>query len=71
MPAQHVDEIEYLPVELDAHDVLIAEGVPSESFIDDDSRSTFHNAHEFHSLYQDQAPRRRGTSLRAASGGGL
>ncbi len=27
--------------------MLLAEGAPSESFVDDDSRAMFHNAHEF------------------------
>ena len=44
-------EVEYFHVELDSHDVLLAEGAPSESFMDDDSRGVFHNAHEFEGLY--------------------
>ena len=40
-------------VELDTHDVLLAEGAPSESYLDDDSRGMFHNAHEFAVLYPD------------------
>ena len=51
--AERVDEVEYFHVELDTHDVLIAEGALSESFIDDDSRGMFHNAHEYRTLYTD------------------
>jgi hypothetical protein len=51
--AAHVESVEYLHVELDTHDVIIAEGAPSESFIDDDSRAMFHNAHEYGTLYAD------------------
>jgi len=49
--ADDVDETEYFHIELDTHDVIIAEGALSESFIDDDSRDTFRNADEFHALY--------------------
>ena len=34
--------VEYFHVELAAHDVIFAEGAPSESFVDDDSRGMFH-----------------------------
>jgi ELWxxDGT repeat protein len=53
--AEHVDKVEYFHIELDTHDVIIAEGAPSESFIDDDSRGMFHNAHEYRSRYPDAA----------------
>ena len=46
--------MEYFHVELDTHDVIIAEGAPSESFIDDDSRGMFHNAQEYDTLYADE-----------------
>ena len=36
--AERVDSVEYFHIELDSHDVIIAEGALSESFIDDDSR---------------------------------
>jgi Hint domain len=49
--AERVEKIEYFHIELDTHDVIIAEGALSESFIDDDSRGTFHNAHEYRLLY--------------------
>ena len=39
-------QVEYIHVELDAHDVILAEGAPSESFLDDGSRAMFQNAAE-------------------------
>jgi hypothetical protein len=53
-----VDPICYFHIELDAHDVIFAEGAPTETFVDCDSRGMFHNAHEFAALYpNDTAPR--------------
>jgi hypothetical protein len=40
-------EIEYFHVEVDTHDILLAENTPAESFVDDDSRGMFHNASEW------------------------
>jgi hypothetical protein len=48
--------IEYVHLELDTHDVLLAEGAHSESFVDDDSRMMFSNAVEFFELYGDTSP---------------
>ncbi|KXV36119.1 hypothetical protein AD936_14650, partial [Gluconobacter japonicus] len=47
------DQISYIHIELETHDILLAEGAPSESFIDDGSRGMFHNAHEYSELYPD------------------
>ena len=51
--AQNVDKVEYFHIELDSHDVIIAEGALSETFIDDDSRGMFHNAQDYDALYGD------------------
>ncbi len=51
--AAHAESVEYFHVELDSHDVIIAEGALAESFLDDDSRGMFHNAHEYDTLYAD------------------
>jgi probable HAF family extracellular repeat protein len=51
--AEGVDLVDYFHLELDSHDVILAEGAWSETFIDDDSRCVFHNAHEFTALYPD------------------
>jgi hypothetical protein len=52
--AESVESIEYFHVELDTHDVLIAEGALAESYIDDDNRLLFHNAREYRENYSDQ-----------------
>jgi hypothetical protein len=51
--AEQIRTVEYFHVELDSHDVIIADGALSESFVDDDSRGMFHNAHEYRSLYPE------------------
>ena len=63
VPAQHLvngntvtrelglERVDYVHIELDSHDVLLAEGAPSESFVDDDNRGMFHNADEWDALY--------------------
>ena len=53
MQADRADNVEYFHIELETHDVIIAEGALSETFIDDDSRFMFHNAQEYHALYSD------------------
>jgi glycosyltransferase involved in cell wall biosynthesis len=49
-------QVTYFHIELDSHDVLLAEGAPAESFLDDNSRGLFHNAREYRVLYPDEAP---------------
>jgi hypothetical protein len=51
---------EYFHIELATHDIILAEGALSESFVDDDSRQLFHNASEYAELYPDE-PRRDAT----------
>jgi uncharacterized repeat protein (TIGR03803 family) len=45
--------VEYFHVELETHDVILAEGAPSETFVDDDSRATFQNLASYRELYPD------------------
>ena len=52
---RRLDQVDYVHVELESHDVIFAEGAPSETFLDDDSRGMFHNAAEFATLYPGQA----------------
>src|SRR5262249_50670538 len=40
---EDVAHVRYFHVELDAHDVLLAEGLPCESYLDDGNRSAFAN----------------------------
>ena len=46
-----VDAVSYFHVELDSHDILLAEGAAAESFVDDDSRLMFQNAASYAALY--------------------
>jgi autotransporter-associated beta strand protein len=51
--AESVEQVEYFHIELENHDVIVAEGALAETFIDDDSRGMFHNAPEYRTLYTD------------------
>jgi len=53
--AEAVERVDYFHVELETHDIVLAEGAPSETFVDDDSRGMFQNAAEFRLLYPDAA----------------
>jgi Hint domain/Domain of unknown function (DUF4214) len=54
--AERIEKVEYFHIELETHDVIVAEGALSESFIDDDSPGIFHNAHEYSTLYAGEQP---------------
>ncbi len=49
--SDRVEKIDYFHVELDSHDVLLAEGASSEGYIDDGSRGIFHDVTDFTRLY--------------------
>jgi Hint domain len=49
------ERVEYIHVELETHDVIIAEGALAESYIDDDNRLLFQNAHEYREKYAEVA----------------
>ncbi len=48
--------VDYFHVELDAHELILAEGAAGETFMDDASRTMFDNAAEYTALYGDEAP---------------
>ena len=48
-----LDRVDYFHVELDRHEVLLAEGAPSESFLEDGNRGQFHNPAEYGAMYPD------------------
>jgi hypothetical protein len=50
-------EVTYLHLEFDSHAVILAEGAAAESFVDDESRGMFDNAHEFGELYPAHVPK--------------
>jgi len=52
-----VATLEYFHLELDTHDVILAEGALSESFVDDGGRDMFQNAGEYRVLYPNALPR--------------
>jgi hypothetical protein len=52
-----VEQVHYFHIELDTHDVIVAEGALSETFVDDDSRGIFHNAASYRAIYPDAEAR--------------
>ncbi len=52
-----VENVSYFHIELESHDVLLAEGLPAESFLDCGSRSGFANCDNFVELHPTFAPK--------------
>jgi autotransporter passenger strand-loop-strand repeat protein len=48
---RRVDKVEYFHLELETHDVIVAEGALSETYLDDDNRGMFLNAETYRDLY--------------------
>ena len=61
-------EVHYLHIELAQHDLIWAEGAPSETFLDDDSRGMFHNAADYAARYPDPPPANRSCYPRVEDG---
>jgi hypothetical protein len=51
------DRVEYWHVELNAHDVILAEGLPAESYLDTGNRTAFANGGAFVEAHPDFQPR--------------
>ena len=51
--AERVDAVSYFHVELETHDVIVAEGALSETYMDEDNRGMFQNAYEYAALFPD------------------
>jgi hypothetical protein len=51
------DTVEYWHVELDAHDVILAEGLPAESYLDCGNRTAFANGGVFVQAHPDFEPK--------------
>jgi autotransporter passenger strand-loop-strand repeat protein len=51
------DRVEYWHVELDAHDILLAEGLPAESYLDTGNRTAFANGGAFVEAHPDFRPK--------------
>jgi hypothetical protein len=53
-----VDSLEYIHLELDTHDTILAEGAAAETYVECNNRGKFQNAAEFAQLYPDvEAPK--------------
>jgi autotransporter-associated beta strand protein len=52
-----VESVTYWHVELDAHDVILAEGLPAESYLDTGNRTDFANGGAFIAAHPDFRPR--------------
>jgi len=52
--AQTVETVRYFHIELESHDVILAEGAWSETFVDDDSRMIFHNAVDYFRRFPEE-----------------
>lgn len=53
---QPSDRVEYWHVELDSHDIILAEGLPAESYLDTGNRTGFINGGAFLDLHPDFRP---------------
>lgn len=63
--------ITYFHVELETHDIVLAEGAPTESYIDLGNRDAFDNAGLVRTLHADFAPKRAGGIPRVTEGPAL
>ncbi len=53
-----IDPLRYYHIELDRHDIVFAEGMPAETFVDCDNRDMFDNGAEYATLYPAGQPQR-------------
>jgi hypothetical protein len=51
--ADSVDAVEYFHIEIDDHDVIVADGAPAETYVDCDNRMMFANAAEYDGRCRD------------------
>ena len=54
--ARSVEQLEYVHIELETHDVIFADGAAAETYVDCDNRGMFQNGGEFASRYPDDRP---------------
>jgi hypothetical protein len=54
---EDVETIYYYHIELDAHDIVLAEGLPAESYLDDENRHAFSNGADHTALHPDLDPK--------------
>jgi len=63
------DAVEYWHVELDGHDVLLSEGLPTESYLDCGNRAAFANGDAFIEAHPDSGPNTCADACRCSSTG--
>lgn len=49
-------DVEYFHIETENHEIILAEGAPAETFVDNVSRKAFYNYAEYEALYPDAKP---------------
>jgi autotransporter passenger strand-loop-strand repeat protein len=54
---QKVDRVEYFHLELETHDIILAEGAPAETYLEEHNRAMFHNASDYAARYPNAAPK--------------
>lgn len=65
------DRVDYFHIEMEDHDIILANGTPVESFIDMQSRCLFENAADYESLYPLYTPPKPATYGRVEFGNRL
>jgi hypothetical protein len=50
-PVRPDTDLHYVQLELDGHEILLAEGAPTETYVENGNRQAFHNAEEYHAHY--------------------
>ena len=63
-----VGQVDYVHLDLGAHDVVFAEGAATESYVDDDNRAMFHNAGDYWARFGTDAPPARYCAERIEDG---
>jgi hypothetical protein len=66
-----LDQIDYFHIELETHDILLAEGAPSESFLAEDGHGQFANAADYDALYPLEQRLQSPCAPRCTQGPGL
>ncbi len=64
----NLEDIDYFHVELDSHDLIVANGAVVETFLDCNSRKMFDNACEYHQLYPGEGQGIYASELRIEDG---
>jgi hypothetical protein len=63
LSVEGLEQVDYLHLELDSHDLVFAEAMAAESYVDCDNRNAFQNAAEFAQLYPEASLEKHGFCL--------